>query len=101
MPFCRYATSFNVQQRCSSTFTSEETLAWSKLGDAYDPTATDYICWDPKIPVKIRLEKEAPKNVPAILCQTMLRKTVKKYPDSTAIAFKRDTNVIRWSYKVC
>ena len=72
----------------------------SKPGDKYDPRANDYICWDPKTPVKLRMGNKAPENTPPILCQTMLRRAVQKYPDTTAVAFKQDDSVIRWSYKV-
>ena len=78
----------------------DELLSGSKSGDRYDESAKDYICWDAKAPVKLRMGKKAPENRPPMLSQTMLRNTVKKYPDAVAVAFKYNDTVINWTYKV-
>jgi hypothetical protein len=44
--------------------------------------------------------RKEPENIPPILSQTMLRNTVKKYPNTVAIAFKQGNSVIEWTYKV-
>ena len=75
-------------------------LLASKSGDPYDESAADYICWDAKTPVKLRMGKKYPENMPPILCQTMLRNTVTQYPDVVAVSFKRDNGVVKWTYKV-
>ena len=69
-------------------------------GDRYDESAKDYICWDPKTPVKLRMGNKYPENMPPILAQTMLRNAVSQYPDVVAVSFKRDNEVVKWTYKV-
>ena len=72
----------------------------SKSGDRYDESAKNYICWDAKTPVKLRMGNKYPENMPPILSQTMLRNTVCQYPDVIAVSFKRDNEVVKWTYKV-
>ena len=72
----------------------------SKTGDPYDENANSYICWDAKAPVKLRMGKTYPENRPPTLVQTMLRNTVQKYPNTTAVSFKQDDSVIKWTYEV-
>ena len=72
----------------------------SKSGDRYDESAKNYICWDAKTPVKLRMGNKYPENMPPILSQTMLRNTVCEYPDVIAVSFKRDNEVVKWTYKV-
>ena len=76
-------------------------LLASKSGDRYDESAADYICWDAKTPVKLRMGNKYPENMPPTLSQTMLRNTVAQYPDVIAVSFKRDNGVVKWTYKVC
>ena len=56
----------------------------SVRGDKILP-AEDYISWDPKVPVKLRMGDTAPGNWPPIMVQTMLREAVDKYGPKTAI----------------
>ena len=72
----------------------------SKTGDPYDENADSYICWDAKAPVKLRMGKTYPENRPPTLVQTMLRNTVQKYPNTTAVSFKQDDSVVKWTYEV-
>jgi len=69
-------------------------------GDRYAQSAENYISWNPKTPVKIRMGRKAPENLPPILSQTMLRNTVNKYPNRVAVAFKQGNAIIEWTYKV-
>ena len=77
-----------------------EMLLASKSGDPYDDSASDYICWDAKTPVKLRMGNKYPENMPPILCQTMLRNTVNQYPGVIAVSFKKDNVVVKWTYQV-
>ena len=47
--------------------------------------ATNYITWNPETPVKLHLEDSKQGNYPPVLVQTMLRNTVEKYGNNTAI----------------
>ena len=42
-----------------------------------------------------------PENMPPTLCQTMLRNAVSQYPDVIAVSFKKNNEVVKWTYKVC
>ena len=59
--------------------------------------ASDYIAWNPEIPVKIRLEEKGPESYPPILVQTMLRNTVEKYGKNRAIV--SCDGKIDWTYE--
>ena len=78
----------------------DEIYTSSRTGDPYDENANSYICWDAKAPVKLRMGKTYPENRPPTLVQTMLRNTVQKYPNTTAVSFKQDDSVIKWTYEV-
>ena len=52
----------------------DEFLAMS--GDKYDPSASDYLSWDPSTPVLIKMEEEGPGSYPPKLVQTFLREVV-------------------------
>ena len=72
----------------------------SKLGDRYDSAAKEYISWDPKIPVRLRMEKTIPESYPPILVQTFLRQTVDKFANDVVIKYKVDDIVQDWTYLV-
>ena len=57
--------------------------------------AKDFISWDTRTPVKIRKVADGPEP---IQIQTMLKKTVEKYPDHTALTIKRNGVWQSWSY---
>ena len=79
----------------------DKMLLACKSGDRYDESAKDYICWDPKTPVKLRMRNEYPENMPPMLSQTMLRNSVSQYPEVIAVSFKKDDVVVKWTYQVC
>ena len=59
--------------------------------------ATDYISWDARKPVKIRMENSTPGNYPPILVQTMMRNTVAKYGNETALVSY--DGKIKWTFQ--
>ena len=72
----------------------------SKLGDRYDSSAKDYISWDPKVPVLLRMEKTEPGSYPPMLVQTFLRQAVDKFANDIVIKYKVDNAVQDWTYLV-
>ena len=53
-----------------------------------------YTSTDARTPVRLRMGEEFPYNKDPELVQTMVRRTVDKFPDSTAIAYKEWTNFL-------
>ena len=71
----------------------DEFLAMS--GDKYDPSASEYISWDPSTPVLIKMEEEGPGSYPPKLVQTFLREVVKKNGDKVVIKYKDESNDVK------
>ena len=83
---CLYSRNPNGFKNCVKRFYSDKLLP-----------ASDYIAWNPEIPVKIRLEEKGPGSYPPILVQTMLRNTVEKYGKNRAIV--SCDGKIDWTYE--
>ena len=64
-------------------------------GDKYDPSASEYISWDPSTPVLIKMEEEGPGSYPPKLVQTFLREVVKKNGDKVVIKYKDESNEVK------
>ena len=58
--------------------------------------ASEYISWDTKVPVKLRMSDTAPGNWSPILVQTMLREATQKFGPKTAIV--SSDGKTRWTY---
>ena len=72
------------------------TRAFSSNGGDQILPATEYISWDTKVPVKLRMSDTAPGNWSPILVQTMLREATQKFGPKTAIV--SCDGKTRWTY---
>ena len=58
--------------------------------------ASEYISWDTKVPVKLRMSDTEPGNWSPILVQTMLREATQKFGPKTAIV--SSDGKTQWTY---
>ena len=81
-----YASDFVEKMLIRTLFLNlKHTRTFSSNGGDRILPATDYLSWDTKVPVKLRMRDTPPGNWSPVLVQTMLREATNKFGPKTAI----------------